>query len=116
MINEELRVHIPFKNFGQTPALNVKVRARASFDRITEEILRSKEYTPGVSMIVPDGARGITIDLSPDARPRLVNGEYLWLGIIIEYQYGKDEQGEYGLIGEYSFTKGHDRTDIEWSK
>jgi hypothetical protein len=116
-LEQDLRLYVPFQNYGQTPAVNVKVRALASFDRITEGILRSKEYTPGIGMVVPNGRRNIALDLAADSRSRLASGEsYLWLGILIEYSYTKGKRGEYGLIGEYNFAKGHDKTDSEWSK
>jgi hypothetical protein len=116
-IDQDLRVWVPFKNYGQTSAMNVRARATASFDHITKEILTKREYTPGIAMIVPNGSRGISLDLAPESRQKMASGtHYLWLGILIEYEFGKNGKGEYGLIGEYNFARGHDRTESEWSK
>jgi hypothetical protein len=95
----------------------VKVRTRASSQQITKEILEAKEYTPGNSVLVPDGTRGVSIDITEAGRKAiLAEGIYLWLGILIEYDYAKNGKGEYGLIGEYNFQTHHDRTNLEWAK
>jgi hypothetical protein len=108
--------YIPYKNYGQTPALNLKV-TRASFQQITKEILEAKEYTTGTGIVVPNGDRGLAIDINEEGQKKILAGnEYLWIGILIEYEFGKNEKGEYCLIGEYNFKTQHDRTSSEWAK
>jgi len=114
---ENNRVYVRYKNYGQTPATNVRARALASFIEVTEELVKNREYTPGISTLVPDASRVVTFDMKESVRDKLLSKEsYMWVGIFVEYAYGKDQRGEYMMIGEYNFIAGHDKTHVEWTR
>jgi len=122
-VNDKIRLGLKFKykNFGSTPALSVKERWGFTQDLPKREIIlnvMSNISKPSVTL--PDQKREFSFVLDESV---VVNADkhksslYLW--VIIDYEYGEKQYGQYGGVAEYvNKGKGIVRLEVqdEWVK
>lgn len=110
-----------YKNFGQTPPISEKISVYGSEGLITKkellEIIKS-EKQENAGIIFPQQTKTYLIGgLEPDKleKARLGSIEY-FLGILIQYKYGKNKEGEYGYIVKYSMKSAEWTTVEQWTR
>jgi hypothetical protein len=82
------------KNTGRMPAKIVKRQQFFSSTMITQKQLRSGEDISGKVIVFPDQKREIRIKNEIAAYP--------YIGILIQYEYGKNKLAEIGLVVKYN--------------
>lgn len=83
------RIEFSFKNHGRIPARVTKIRMIRRNKIITQEELRSSKPESKVMIIFPD-------ETMPFKTPNSIEFEYV--GILLDYEFVKNQHGEYGSI------------------
>jgi hypothetical protein len=92
-----LKIEFALKNYGSVPGKIVNVRKIFSMYKIGQKKLRSSGQPESTKlMIFPDSIRTYVIPM-PEQAPK-----FEYIGILLDYEYGEKNQGEYGLIAKYT--------------
>ena len=123
MVNDVIRLSLKFKykNFGSIPALSVKERWGFTQDPpLRENILNVMSNVSKPSVTLPDQKREFSFLLDENVASEAdKNKSPLYLWVIMDYEYGKNQIGQYGVIVKYN-NKGNNIVALdvqdEWVK
>lgn len=89
--NEFVTFHV--KNYGRIPARIVRMRKVLDKIKISKDVLVSKKAENSETMLFPDEILKMSSILPEEAG-------YQYVAIMIEYEYGNNKNGEFGLIAK----------------
>jgi hypothetical protein len=88
---------VPYKNFGKVPASKVKTKLAIRKSTFTKEELRTRPYPSNIQNMVlfPDNLKTDTTTFEdPTIYETRAQGKPLYLGFMVEYQYGNKRHAE----------------------
>jgi hypothetical protein len=96
-------IRFQLKNFGSVPTLDGTVSIKLENKLITKDSLYdTTSITDTLGVLLPDQDKYEDYFTTKNITQLIKNKTPLYLGVLIKYDYGKDNHGEYGLIGNYS--------------
>lgn len=101
---EKNTLKIFFKNFGNTPAINLQMKGLVSVDgNIDQSILDGLSFTESLA-IAPDEIFSCILSVTSEQLISSATGNSLHFGIEMEYSFDGDKKGNTVLIGHVHVT------------
>lgn len=115
-----LQLIFHYKNYGKFPANDVEEKHGFSNEMLSKDAYEREldgKKVPHTSVILPDQGANYTIGgITEEIANRLSELKPLFLAIIIDYTFGENKKGRYGVIFEYRHAESYFTVRKEWAE